>query len=58
MIISGSPEYYEKNDNVLFRLKGAFSLSNLGVSEILMCDERNKELIERLSEMDVLILTG
>lgn len=58
MIISGSPEYYEKNDSVLFCLKGAFSLSNLGVSEILMCDERNKELIERLSEMDVLILAG
>lgn len=58
MIISGSPEYYEKNNSVLFCLKGAFSLSNLGVSEILMCDERNKELIERLSEMDVLILTG
>ena len=58
MIISGSPEYYEKNDSVLFCLKGAFSLSNLGVSEILMCDERNKELIEHLPEMDVLILAG
>ena len=33
MIISGSPEYYDKNDSVLFCLKGAFSLSDLGTSE-------------------------
>ena len=58
MIISGSPEYYDKNDSVLFRLKGAFSLSNLSASEVLMCDERNKEIIERLPEMDVIILAG
>ena len=48
MIISGSPEYFDKNDSVLFCLKGAFSLSELGTSEVLMCDERNKEIIERL----------
>lgn len=58
MIISGSPEYYDKNDSVLFCLKGAFSLSDLGTSEVLMCDERNKEIIERLPEIDVLILAG
>ena len=58
MIVSGSPEYYDKNDSVLFCLKGAFSLSNLSASEVLMCDERNKEIIERLPEMDVLILAG
>lgn len=58
MIISGSPAYYDKNDSILFCLKGAFSLSDLSVSEILMCDERNKEIIERLPEMDVLILAG
>ena len=58
MIISGSPEYYDKNDSVLFCLKGAFSLSNLSASEVLMCDERNKEIIERLPEMDVIILAG
>lgn len=58
MIISGSPEYYDKNDSVLFCLKGAFSLSGLSASEVLMCDERNKEIIERLPEMDVIILAG
>ena len=33
-------------------------LSELSTSEVLMCDERNKEIIERLPEMDVLILAG
>ena len=58
MIISGSPDYYDKNDSVLFCLSGAFPLSGLSTSEVLMCDERSKESIERLSEMDVLILAG
>ena len=58
MIISGSPDYYDKNDSVLFCMSGAFSLSGLSTSEVLMCDERSKESIERLPEMDVLILAG
>ncbi|GEM_PF-333933 len=58
MVISGSPEDYDKNDSVVSCLNGAFSLSNLDVSEVLMCDEKNKEVIKRLPEMDVLILTG
>jgi len=58
MIISGSPEYYDQNDSILFCLKGAFSLSDLSASEVLMCDERNKEIIDRLPETDVLILAG
>ena len=58
MIICGSPEDYEKNDSILFCLSEAFPLSNLSASEVLMCDERNKEIIERLPEMDVVILAG
>ena len=58
MIISGSPEYYDKNDSILFCLSRAFPMSGLSVSEFLMCDKRNKEIIERLPEMDVLILAG
>jgi dipeptidase E len=58
MIISGSPEDYDKNDSVLNCVSGAFSLSNLSASEVLMCDERSKEVIDRLPEMDVIILAG
>ena len=58
LIISGSPVFYDKNDSVISCLKESFSLSGLSSSEFLMCDERNKEIINRLSEMDVLILAG
>ncbi len=58
MIISGSPQDNDKNDSVSFCLREAFPLSDLSVSEVLMCDERNKEIIERLPKMDVLILAG
>jgi len=58
MIISGSPSYYAKNDEILTCLKESFPMSGLSISEILMCDERNEATVQRLSEMDVLILTG
>ena len=58
MIISGSPDNYDKNDSILFCLSGAFDLSGLGVSQVLMCDERSKEIIEQLHNTDVLILAG
>ena len=58
MVISGSPEDNDINDSVLFCLSGAFPLSDLSVSEVLMCDERNRDIIERLPEVDVLILAG
>ena len=58
MIISGSPKDYDKNDSAIFCLSSAFPMSDLSVSEVMMCDERNKEIIERLPEIDVLILTG
>ena len=58
MIISGSPAFYDKNDSVVSCLKESFSLSGLSFKDFLMCDERNKEIINHLSEMDVLILAG
>ena len=58
MIISGSPVYYDKNDSVVSCLKESFSLSGLSFSDFLMCDKRNKEIVNRFSEMDVLILAG
>ena len=58
LIISGSPSFYEKNDSVVSCLKESFPLSGLSVSDFLMCDERNKDTIDRLPEMDVLILAG
>ena len=53
MIISGSPSFYDKNDSVESCMKESFSLSGLSFTEFLMCDERNKEIIARIPEMDV-----
>lgn len=58
LIISGSPEFYDKNDSVLFCLSRAFPMSGLSTSGFFMCDKRNREIIQGLLEMDVLILAG
>ena len=58
LIISGSPVFYGKNDEVVSCLKESFPMSGLSISDFLMCDARNKEIINRLPQMDVLILAG
>lgn len=58
LIISGSPGFYDKNDSVVSCLKESFSLSGLSFMDFLMCGDRNREIINRFSEMDVLILAG
>lgn len=58
MIICASPDDYEKNDSVCACLKEAFPMSGLSISYIEKCDDRNEELIERLPEMDVILLAG
>lgn len=58
MIICASPNDYEKNDSVCECLKEAFPMSGLNISYIDKCDDRNEELIEKLEEMDVVLLAG
>ena len=58
MIIGGSPDDHEKNDSVRSALAESFRLSELSVTELYMCDGRTRELAERISEMDVIILAG
>ena len=58
MVISGSPSFYDKNDEVLSCLSESFPMSGLSISELIMCDERNVESANRISEMDVVILAG
>ena len=56
--IKASPVFYGKNDEVVSCLKESFPMSGLSISDFLMCDARNKEIINRLPQMDVLILAG
>ena len=58
MILCASPNDYEKNDSVCECLKEAFPMSGLNISYIDKCDDRNEELIEKLEEMDVVLLAG
>lgn len=58
LIISASPDDYERNDSILYCLKEAYPMSGLSISSMEMCDKRNEEIAEKISEMDVLLLSG
>ena len=58
MIICASPDDYEKNDSVCACLREAFPMSGLSISYIAACDGRNEKLIEKLPDMDVILLAG
>lgn len=58
LIISGTPRDYEKNDDIYDCLKEALPLSGLSVRHIDKCDDRNADIIEHLTDVDVLILAG
>lgn len=58
LLISASPDEYERNDGIISCLKHSFPMSGLKVSQILMCDRRSEELIEQLNDMDVVLLLG
>ncbi|MBQ7955564.1 MAG: Type 1 glutamine amidotransferase-like domain-containing protein [Lachnospiraceae bacterium] len=58
MMICASPNNYDVNDSVYSCLKEAILMSGLSFSSFEMCDDRNEEIIERLGEMDAIILVG
>lgn len=58
MIVCASPDAHKDNDIRYECLKQAFPLSGLIVSAVEFCDGRNEGLIEKLPEMDVVVLIG
>lgn len=58
LIISGSPDYYEKNDMLCECLKQSFPMSGLSISSMEICDKRNIRLAEKIKEMNVVLLAG
>lgn len=58
MIICASPNDYEKNDSICACLRESFPMSGLSISYLVTCDDRNERLIEKLPEMDVILLAG
>ena len=58
LLISGTPDDYTRNDAIINCLKESFRMSGLEFSFFEMCDARTEGLVERLSEMDVILLGG
>ena len=58
LLISGTPDDYGRNDGIINCLKESFKMSGLSYSLFEMCDARTEELVERISDMDVILLGG
>lgn len=58
LIICADPIDYEKNDSVCACLKEALPMSGLSISHIDKCDDRNRNAVDDLGSVDVLILAG
>ena len=58
MMIAASPDDQEKNDEVCECLKQSFPMSGLSVSQMEICDHRNVHLVNKIGEMDVILLAG
>lgn len=58
LLISGTPDDYTRNDAIINCLKESFRMSGLEFSFFEMCDAKTEGLVERLSEMDVILLGG
>lgn len=58
LIVSAAPDDHEKNDSILSCFREAFPMSGLSVSSVELCDGRDPDIIKRIHEIDVLILTG
>lgn len=58
LIVAASPEDYEKNDDVCELYKLVFEMSSLSVLSVDVCDARNTAIVDKLNEMDVILLSG
>ena len=58
LIIAAAPKDYVKNDDVCQLYKQVFELSGLSTASVDVCDARNAEIVNRLNEIDVILLSG
>lgn len=58
MIITASPNDYERNDMICECLTQSFPMSGLSISYMEICDNRNEKLVDKMKEMDVVLLAG
>ena len=58
LLISADPHTHERNDSILECLSAAFPMSGLPISGMALCDSRSEEVIERMADFPVIILSG
>ena len=58
LFIAASSEDAERNDGICACFAAAFPMSGLSLRRIDCCDARREELVKRLKEYDVIILSG
>lgn len=58
LIVSSDPDALERNDEIRDTFEVAFPMSGLPINKVVICDRRNEEVIRRLPEYDVIILSG
>lgn len=58
LIMSADPSDFERNDSVRDIFEVAFPMSGLTIGRMDMCDSRNEDVLQNLSEYDVVILSG
>lgn len=58
LIVAASPEETAINDSIKSIFEQSFPMSDLSITGFDVCDYRNRELVKKLSEYDVVILAG
>lgn len=58
LIIAADPIAHEKNDNVCACFKQSLPMSQLSISFVEACDDRNSQAVADLNNYDVIILMG
>ena len=58
LIISSDENDIEKNDGFRDIFAAAFPMSGLSVEEMVICDRRNENIVNRIAEYDAVILAG
>lgn len=58
LIISSDPNSVETNDSIRDIFAVSFPMSGLSIGQMHICDKRNEDIVNQISEYDVMILAG
>lgn len=58
LIISADADDVERNDSILHVFEVSFPMSGLSIDQMYICDRRNEQLVDKITDYDVIILAG